>query len=125
MLLGALGLAAPPLTLIYPGIDCHARPVKFGSFKCNTEATICPHNSCWYACAQMIPIASFVRAAADGREPWPTTQDIWYSERVVDVDDDVTKWCLLPTRAWTLITRYVMSTHPRCDGLHSLSLPWT
>ena len=44
-------------------------------------------------CVQMIPIASFVRAAADGKAPWPTTQDIWYSERVVDVNDDVTKWC--------------------------------
>jgi len=42
---------------------------------------------------QNIAMAAFRRAAADGAEPWPTTVDIWYSERVVDMNDDVPKWC--------------------------------
>jgi len=45
--------------------------------------------------AQNIAMAAFRRAAADGAEPWPTTVDIWYSERVVDMDADVPKWCAL------------------------------
>ena len=42
---------------------------------------------------QTIPIEAFERAAADGAAPMPTTADIWYSQRVVDMDDDVPKWC--------------------------------
>ncbi len=43
---------------------------------------------------QAIPLESFQRAAADGAAvPWPTTNDIWYSQRIVDMKDDVPKWC--------------------------------
>ena len=44
--------------------------------------------------AQNVAIAHFKRAVADGAQPWPTTVDIWYSERVVDMVDDVPKWCV-------------------------------
>ena len=45
------------------------------------------------AAAQNIPIANFKRSAVGSKQLWPTTVDIWYSERVVDMDDDVPKWC--------------------------------
>ena len=50
--------------------------------------------------AQNIAIANFRRAAPDGAQPWPTTVDIWYSERVVDMDDNVPKWCALCAKAF-------------------------
>ena len=43
--------------------------------------------------AQNIVMANFTRAAADKAQPWLTTVDMWYSERVVDVHDAVPKWC--------------------------------
>ena len=38
-------------------------------------------------------MAAFQRAAGDGAAPWPPASDIWYSERVVDMHDDIPKWC--------------------------------
>ena len=57
------------------------------------EEVVVQHKPVVDSKSQMIPVESFVRAAADGKAPWPTTQDIWYSERVMDMHDDVPKWC--------------------------------
>ena len=53
---------------------------------CRRHQTVC-------CCTQNIPVAALQRGTADGEAPWPTTADIWYSERVVDMKDDVPKWC--------------------------------
>ena len=52
------------------------------------------------ACAtrgQAFPVQSFQRGSADNAAPhWPVKADIWYSERVVDMKDDIPKWCVSP-----------------------------
>ena len=56
-----------------------------------------------FVCAQNIPIAAFQRKAANDAAPWPTTADIWYSQRVIDIKDDVPKWCVNEGRNGTLM----------------------
>ena len=46
-------------------------------------------------CAQCIPVPSFQRESPNAvAPPWPVVADIWYSQRVADVKDDVPKWCV-------------------------------
>ncbi len=52
----------------------------------------CPRRS--VSCVQCIPVPSFQRESPnDVTPPWPVAADIWYSERVAGVKDDVPKWC--------------------------------
>ena len=47
-------------------------------------------------CAQAIPVQSFQRESPTNEiPPWTVQADIWYSERVVDMKDDIPKWCAL------------------------------
>ena len=52
-----------------------------------------PHTSnMWSLAWQVIPIESLQRAGTDGAASWPITGDVWYSQRLVDIHDDVPKW---------------------------------